>query len=478
MPTLKYTNGTVNPRFGSWNLQKPQSRDQYQFQPKRRIETFAILWITASGMGNTYRDAWNMNGNNFRATIGSFVTKLNSIGLQVVQNMGAKSVDLRSYDDLNKIEPTMKQFPGKPTLLLVVIPQADDRIYNWTKHLFDVKLGVVNVHAVGSKISNQRGQDQYFANVALKVNLKLGGRNHTLEDSKLGMIAQGKTMVVGLDVTHPSPGSSSNAPSVAGIVASIDKTLGQFPADIRIQTGRQEMVADLDTLLRSRLQLWKMHNANALPENILVYRDGVSEGQFDIVRDEELRLLKKACAAVYGEPLRAKGLPRLTIIIVGKRHHTRFYPTDTNSLSARDGNPQNGTVVDRQVTEARTWDFYLQAHTAIKGTARPAHYTVVHDEIFAHHVPPGFAHAADALEDLTHNLCYLYGRATKAVSICPPAYYADLVCERARRYLSRLFDATPAPSTIGSSQDGGAQPAADPNEVRIHDGVRDTMFYI
>jgi hypothetical protein len=39
--------------------------------------------------------------------------------------------------------------------------------------------------------------------------------------------------------------------------------------------------------------------------------------------------------------------------------------------------------VDRGVTEARAFDFFLQSHAAVQGTARPAHYIVVHDDIFA-----------------------------------------------------------------------------------------------
>lgn len=39
---------------------------------------------------------------------------------------------------------------------------------------------------------------------------------------------------------------------------------------------------------------------------------------------------------------------------------------------------------------------------------------------------------ADSLQELTYRLCYIYGRATRAVSIVPPAYYADLVAARAR----------------------------------------------
>ena len=90
-------------------------------------------------------------------------------------------------------------------------------------------------------------------------------------------------MVVGIDVTHPSPGSAANALSIAGMVASVDRWLGQWLAVLRIQSkARKEMVYDLTDMFKSRLRLWKdpRHGKHAhLPENILVYRDGVSEGR-------------------------------------------------------------------------------------------------------------------------------------------------------------------------------------------------------
>lgn len=99
-------------------------------------------------------------------------------------------------------------------------------------------------------------------------------------------------MFVGVDVTHPSPGSASNAPSIAGMVASVDRRLGQWPADLRIQESRKEMVSELGSMLKSRLHLWKSQGKHTtFPENILVYRDGVSEGQYATVLEVELPLL-------------------------------------------------------------------------------------------------------------------------------------------------------------------------------------------
>jgi eukaryotic translation initiation factor 2C len=44
-------------------------------------------------------------------------------------------------------------------------------------------------------------------------------------------------------------------------------------------------------------------------------------------------------------------------------------------------NTKPGTVVDRGVTGARNWDFFVQAHAALQGIARSCHYYAAHDEI-------------------------------------------------------------------------------------------------
>jgi len=78
-------------------------------------------------------------------------------------------------------------------------------------------------------------------------------------------------------------------------------------------------------------------------------------------------------------------------------------------------------------------------------------------------------------------MCYLFGRATKAISICPAAYYANLIYERARCYLSKLFNTTPGATLAGSvvsGVGGRGEQVADPNDVRIHENMRDAIFYI
>jgi len=437
------------------------------------LRKWSYLLVSMGG----YRDAFNLAS--LAPVVKQFSETLGKTGVNAAPPMTGLSLQIESPEDARLDQMLERAATNGLELLLVILPDNIPGLYNRIKHCGDVKFGVHTVCSIGSKLA--KCSDQYFANVALKFNLKLGGSNQILDSQRRGILDEDKTMVVGIDVTHPSPGSASNAPSVAGMVASTDRFLGQWPAVLRIQsTARQEMVSDLSDMLKSRLRLWKDRGKHtAFPENILVYRDGVSEGQYQTVLNVEVPLLRRACAETYPPADQKRGLPRLTVVIVGKRHHTRFYVTRDGD-GDRSGNPKPGTVVDRAVTEARNWDFYLQSHAAIQGTARPAHYFVLLDEIFraryAKGVPPPATNVADVLEQLTQSLCYTYGRATKAVSLCTPAYYADVLCERARCYLSGAFDATPQASMAGSTT---AEPAVVRSEdVLIHGRLKDTMFYI
>lgn len=124
------------------------------------------------------------------------------------------------------------------------ISQSSFWIFCTPRTSCDLRCGVRNVNVLSKKVSG--ANVQYWANVGLKINPKMGGANQTLRTSNLGFFANGKTMLVGLAVTHPSSGSIRSAPSVVGIVASVDAQLVQWPADIRIQPARQEMVSELD----------------------------------------------------------------------------------------------------------------------------------------------------------------------------------------------------------------------------------------
>ena len=137
----------------------------------------------------------------------------------------------------------------------------------------------------------------------------------------------------------------------------------------------------------------------------------------------------------------------LTFDVVAKRHNTRFYP-QAGGTPAVHGNVRPGLVVDQVITHPYRMDFYLQSHLPIQGTGRSAHYVVLRNNMTL---------TADQIQTITHTFCYAYARATRAVSYCAPAYYADRLCDRGRAYLRRwLVNSHSAPG-LPQFHAGGTQ---------------------
>ena len=238
-------------------------------------------------------------------------------------------------------------------VLLVILDKEDAYVYSRIKFFADTNFGIHTVHTIASKFmknGNPIPSAQFIANLALKFNLKLGGINHALPKDRLGFLQKGTTMVVGMDVVHPSPGQIKESPSIAAVVASIDKHLAQWPSSLQTQRrehkGADEIMRSdiLRPMVTERLEKWQSTNGS-LPERILVYRDGVSESQYEEVLSTEVPVFFEASKKL------GKDGVQVAFIIVGKRHHTRFYPTTTKDSDhaynpeGRNANPRPGTVV-------------------------------------------------------------------------------------------------------------------------------------
>ncbi|KAF8551548.1 Piwi-domain-containing protein [Imleria badia] len=483
-PGLSYSSGApagIDER-ASWNLRG------VKFAVGARLDKWAVLVIQDGGRFD-FKDAKDLD---LRNITDGFRTMCNKSGMRVQPLTEHACVEVRLPPQSNRfrdnaieeIERALRSLmeQAAPELVLIMLSDEDKAIYNGLKRLCDLRLDIATVCMQSAKVRKPGGQVQYFANIALKVNMKLGGINHKLDANSGVWLKSASTMIMGMDVTHPTGGiSADGTPSIVAVVASVDKHFAQYPATLALRKSKVEIERDQDSgdnVLRdmfiSRFELYKIRNNGELPERVILYRDGVSESQFVQVREYELTQLKSAFEHFGSYE------PKLSIVVCGKRHHTRFYPTKQED-AAHDGNPLPGTVVDRGVTPAYEFDFFLQAHGGLKGTTRPTHYFVVHDE-------NGFN--ADDLQRVTNDLSYMFERATKAVSLVSPAYWADVACERGRCYLHKLLHGdTDGGAEAAKEGKGrrGKKRAEDPVFQRAEglwgDGVsgprlRDTMFYL
>ncbi|TGO08682.1 hypothetical protein BTUL_0196g00060 [Botrytis tulipae] len=328
-----------------------------------------------------------------------------------------------------------------PRLLLVVVPDKDIRTYANIKWWGDCVAGIPTICITrgvltkGERIRNVFQTDiGVISNISLKINFKLGGISHLLNDEASQRIfwagAKANTMIVGADVSHAGKGRDATCPSMAGVVATCDQLCSKYFASARLQENNTESIADLADMIGERLDKYRRVN-DSLPEHILFYRDGVSESQYGMVVNDEIPLVRAGCRAAGARGGKGNSwCPKITLLVVGKRHHTRFFPKLAQNIKFNNNLP-SGLVIDSGVVTPNHFSFYLQSHDSALGTARSAHYIVIINE--SDYTP-------ESIQETTNTICFTGSRAFKALSVCTPAKYADILCDRMRCYMKPALD--------------------------------------
>ncbi|TVU45671.1 hypothetical protein EJB05_05172, partial [Eragrostis curvula] len=470
-PRLKYHDSgkekMCNPSVGQWNMIN-----------KRMVNGGSIrYWACITFSSSLHPNVTGM-------FCDDLVSMCNKIGMQMwttpcvdikqgrQDNLEAsiRSVHRQSADMIAQQGPKGLQLE----LLIIILPDMSGS-YGRIKRLCETELGVITQCCAPKNV--RKGGKQYLENLALKINVKVGGRNTVLEDAlnkRIPLLTDVPTIVFGADVTHPPAGEGS-LPSIAAVVASMDwPQVTKYKCLVSAQGQREEIINNLFTEVRDaekgivrggmvrELLLSFFKSTGYKPSRIIFYRDGVSEGQFSQILLYEMDAIRKACAS-----LEEGYLPKVTFVVVQKRHHTRLFPENHNAREQTDrsGNILPGTVVDTKICHPSEFDFYLCSHAGIQGTSRPAHYHVLFDE-------NGFS--ADALQTLTYNLCYTYARCTRSVSIVPPAYYAHLGAFRARYYMEE--EISDRDSSVAASRTHD-QSVIVKQLPKIKENVQEFMFY-
>ncbi|KAI0032239.1 Piwi domain-containing protein, partial [Vararia minispora EC-137] len=320
------------------------------------------------------------------------------------------------------LQEIQRQVNHRPQFVLVILPESAEEIRRAVKYWGDSECGVPTqcIRQSGlRKGLEQGGGDQYLRNVALKINVKMGGVNAIpiLPDvNSFLRDGAGLVMVAGkcsqrADVTHPGAGVT-NQPSYASLVCSTDPWLTRYSTFYRVQHPRFEPIEDLKNMMKV-LRCSLPHIFVRAPKHIIFYRDGVSEGEYDIVKQHELKAIQDAFQE-YCKEVGSVGKVELVFIVVGKRSIFRFISVDIRERGGK-GNLYGGVVVCSGITSLQDNDFYLLSHPGLQGTSKPSHYIV----LFNSARMPQHLYV-----NLSYYLCFVFARATRAVSIPAPVYCA------------------------------------------------------
>jgi len=85
------------------------------------------------------------------------------------------------------------------------------------------------------------------------------------------------------------------------------------------------------------VRAWEKQNGSK-PSRIIVYRDGVGDGDLAYVHEHEVAMIKSKLMEAYGP-----GGVKFAFVVVNKRIKTRFFKGDQN--------PDPGSIVDDVITQ-------------------------------------------------------------------------------------------------------------------------------
>ena len=199
-PNIRYAQGapSVDER-ASWNLRN------VKFHVGGRLANWAALVIRDNGRD----DFSGPTDPELTKILRGFSKMCKNSGMNVDNKLPPIAVaqlpPKNSSDPLRKkaiqmIRSALMTINPKPSLVMVMLSSSDKHIYSGLKHLCDVYLDLATVCVQSTKIRSDKGRVRYYANVALKVNMKLGGVNHRLESTIVQWLGQVPTMLVGMDV--------------------------------------------------------------------------------------------------------------------------------------------------------------------------------------------------------------------------------------------------------------------------------------
>ncbi|KAG7210785.1 hypothetical protein KM043_012278 [Ampulex compressa] len=337
----------------------------------------------------------------------NFVTMLKKVATELGVNVSTPAWSIINDDRSGMYAQILEQIMSrsKPSLILCVVSNNRADRYNAIKKKCIIDRPVLTQVVLGKTLTHKNVMS-IATKVAIQINCKLGGAAWTMQD-----LPPINLMVVGFDVCHDT---AVHGRDFGAMVASLDRNLTRYFSAVSAHTNGEELSNEFSVNIAKAVQNYKQLN-QVLPSHILIYRDGVGEGQVPFVYEHEVGQLKSKLKHLYGETNF-----KMAFVIVTKRINSRLF--------YKGGNPVPGTVVDDVITSPIKYDFYIVSQSVKQGTVSPTSYSVISDT-------SGWN--ACQMQRLTYKLTHMYYNCTTTMRVPAPCQYAHKLAFLVAQSLNR-----------------------------------------
>ncbi|KAL8994258.1 MAG: hypothetical protein Q9169_005727 [Polycauliona sp. 2 TL-2023] len=460
-PSLGYANAKqFSPTTGTWSV--TQTGMISNSSPTDLRCKVAVLTIGRSRL---------MGKQDFDTTLTALHSWLGSFGMGLSNGTSVPDCAMPKGKLTSKMEEDIKSnittlmAEDKVVKAVVVLLSSKSKpLYNYVKHLCDKVLGVHSVCIDTHRLAAAPNDKGYWFQTSLKLNAKTGGRNQSLASSRSESLDLKHTMIVGIDMMGPSSMTTGVTKPIVLMISCTGHDLSQWPATVRIQ-DTESLKQTVSALVNDRIKQWKKKSASPSLANVIIYYKGLSEASYD---DE-----------LVGLPGEMKGI-KLTLLAANKDHHAKL---QILSPGEKDRIPV-GSMITRTRDGDETWEFLIQGHqpqhvndgTTAPSTLEaslatlPVRYTVLYNDAFTG------PKAKTDVENLTHDMQYLFASSTAAISDTLPIHYVGLLRKRVELLLHARFTRHGGRSGNGNQTNPAEDVSLD--VIQVHEKIKDEMFYL
>uniref|UniRef100_A0A8D3CFA9 Piwi like RNA-mediated silencing 1 n=1 Tax=Scophthalmus maximus TaxID=52904 RepID=A0A8D3CFA9_SCOMX len=332
------------------------------------------------------------NGNEAQALLQHLGKVSGALGIRI-----QKAVMVEYQDHQESLLRALQQNVGPKTqMVVVVLPSNRKDKYDSIKKYLCVDCPTPSQCVLSRTLGRPQALMTVATKIALQMACKMGGELWSLE------IPLKQLMIVGIDCYHDTIAGKR---SIGALVASLNQSMSRWFSKCVLQHKGQEIIDGLKMALTAALKDYLKFNG-CLPSRIIVYRDGVGDGQLHSVVNYEVAQIMDSIKSMGQDYL-----PKLSVVVVKKRISSRFFAL----LNGRMSNPPTGTIVDTDVTRPEWYDFYIVSQAVSCGSVAPTHYNVVYD---TSGLKP------DHMQRLTYKLCHMYYNWQGIIRVPAPCMYA------------------------------------------------------
>ncbi|CAK60619.1 unnamed protein product (macronuclear) [Paramecium tetraurelia] len=300
-------------------------------------------------------------------------------------------------DDINK-ECQQKQQKIEFIIFLLPGQKKNSRLYRCAKFISLQKIGCPSQVVLEDTLA--KNTRSIVNKIMVQICAKLGGVPWAI-DKLPKLFQQQHTMICAAECYDRLHQIKHLA-----FCSTVDKNMTKYHS--QILKGADYKGDNLKKSLITAMEVYKEKN-NVFPQIIIIYRDGVSDGQIPVVLGDEFPQYDQAIKQINPQS-------KLVLVVCNKRVAGKFY-----QAGHRPDNPASGTIVDtKEICEGQQPNFYLISQITRQGTSQPTLYKILHSDI---------PNIENDIKVLTYKLCWLYYNFAGPIKIPAPVRYAHCLGE-------------------------------------------------